>query len=86
MKGIVLAGGSGTRLYLSLGDSSTCRYTTTHDLLPPLGADACRDPISHNRDPEDQGAIRLLRDGTQFGINLTYAVQPSPTDCRPSSS
>ena len=29
--------------------------------------------------PEDQeGYVRLLGDGTQFGINLTYAVQPSP--------
>jgi glucose-1-phosphate thymidylyltransferase len=83
MKGIILAGGSGTRLYpLTKGVSK--------QLLPVYDKPMVYYPLSVLMlagiqdiliitTPEDQeGFIRMLGNGSDFGINLTYKIQSSP--------
>ena len=83
IKGIILAGGTGTRLF-PITEATSKQLLPVYDkpmILYPLSVlmqAGIKDILIITTKEDQDNFKRLLKDGSQFGINLTYIIQPSP--------
>ena len=83
MKGIILAGGSGTRLY-PITEGTSKQLVPVYDKpmiyypLSVLMQAGIRDILVITTVEDQANFKRVLGDGSKFGINLSYIIQPSP--------
>ena len=83
MKGIILAGGSGTRLYpITMGISKQVMPVYDKPMiyypLSVLMMAGIKDILVITTKEDQPNFIKLLEDGSRFGINIEYKIQPSP--------